>query len=251
MIVKEMARTLEPLHHIDADVAANPSDEGSLPEDEAKVNTHQGPSSDVHFNTKVLLTADNGCAMDTNEDISTTPSDHAARRESQSSVFVVRMRVLDESSTPAIPQAAFHSQQRARTYALHIFKDYCDQNYDDFIYYGPRQLARKPAFRYTARHGQTRKRLVLVEVSNLMIVDQQGEDDGRGQGCENWEEEDEVLDQHGLYADLEDGQDSGDEEGLETSQDVSTSDLSDEGSTFEDEDNGKVLRVPLPPTRKL
>lgn len=98
--------------------------------------------------------------------------DHSTDSEIElDDVFVVHMRCLDSNSATPVPQAAFLDLDKALGYALRVFKGFCAFHYDDYVYYGPKKLKNHPTQRFTARHGQTRQRLAVVDVVQVCVMD--------------------------------------------------------------------------------
>jgi len=88
-------------------------------------------------------------------------------------VFVIRMRILDESkaASPSVPQAAFYNQHKALNYAVLVLKAFCNNHYDDYLYYGPGRGEDVKGWRYTARDPKTGVRLACVDVYGVCLMD--------------------------------------------------------------------------------
>lgn len=109
-------------------------------------------------------------------DPNNTPSDSGDIRvgyNGPATVYVVMLRVSNESSARPMPQAAFFDRNKALAFATRILLQWCEAHYDDYLWKGPERLRAGLVERYAAYHAQTGQQLAVADVIKVCLFDAQ------------------------------------------------------------------------------
>lgn len=88
-------------------------------------------------------------------------------------IYVVMLRVSNESSARPMPQAAFFDRNKALAFSNRILLQWCEAHYDDYLWKGPESLRAGLVERYAAYHAQTGQQLAVADVIRVCIFDVQ------------------------------------------------------------------------------
>ena len=132
-------------------------------------------------------------------------------------IYVVMLRVSNESSARPMPQAAFFDRNKALAFATRILLQWCNAHYDDYIWKGPEILRNGLVERYAAYHAQIGQQLAVADVIRVSVFDAQETEvvlkKEEKKDVEESEEEEDKLDDAEHHSPLE-------EESEENSEDI-------------------------------
>jgi hypothetical protein len=107
-------------------------------------------------------------------DTPTSPSSTSEEKltyNGPSTIYVVMLRVTKETSARPMPQAAFFDHNKALSLSARILMQWCDANYDDYIWKGPESLRSGLMERYAAYDAQSGQQLAVADVIKVSIFD--------------------------------------------------------------------------------
>lgn len=109
-------------------------------------------------------------------DPNNTPSDSEDIKvayNGPATIYVVMLRVSNESSARPMPQAAFFDRNKALAFATRILLQWCEAHYDDYLWKGPASLRAGLVERYAGYHAQTGQQLAVADVIRVCVFDAQ------------------------------------------------------------------------------